>query len=86
MVVNFFQGKLAILSAQNCFISVDDETSDVVAVTKKAEENEILKVILIYYFAICVHPQYFHVRNCLLRDPLNVVFKNQVLCIGLPYV
>ncbi|KAG8184623.1 hypothetical protein JTE90_022673 [Oedothorax gibbosus] len=40
----FQDGKLAISSAQNCFISVDDQTSDVVAISKKAEENEILKI------------------------------------------
>ncbi|XP_055924492.1 protein FRG1-like [Argiope bruennichi] len=40
----FEDGKIAILSAMNCFISIDDETSDVIATSKKAGENEILKI------------------------------------------
>ncbi|XP_035226501.1 protein FRG1-like isoform X2 [Stegodyphus dumicola] len=40
----FQDGKLAILSAMNCFMSVDDETSDVIATSKTAGPNEMLKI------------------------------------------
>ncbi|XP_054713857.1 protein FRG1-like [Uloborus diversus] len=40
----FQDGQLAILSATNCFISVDDETADIVAVSKTAGSKEMLKV------------------------------------------
>lgn len=40
----FQDGKLAILSAFNCFMSVDDETSDIVATSKTAGATEMLKV------------------------------------------
>ncbi|PRD25194.1 UNVERIFIED_CONTAM: frg1 [Trichonephila clavipes] len=42
--VLFFKGKIAILSALNCFISVDDETTDVIAVSKTARDGEMLKI------------------------------------------
>lgn len=43
------QGKLAILSATNCFISVDDESCDVVALVKKASDSEMVKVCMVCF-------------------------------------
>ncbi|GFQ66090.1 protein FRG1 [Trichonephila clavata] len=40
----FQDERIAILSALNCFISVDDETTDIIAVAKTARDGEMLKI------------------------------------------